>query len=160
MKKVLIVDDDFIVRTYLKQMLAWEEKGYLLQDAKNGQEALDICQQLQPDIVITDMSMPIMNGIDLIKNLKSKYPKINIIVLSCHDDFSYVKEAMKLGVEDYLLKNDLTPENLLDALNKINIQYEEYEWGLSKEELAIIGKKKVLNDFFLYLIVIKMIIND
>lgn len=148
MKKVLIVDDDFIVRTYLKQMLAWEEKGYLLQDAKNGQEALDICQQLQPDIVITDMSMPIMNGIDLIKNLKSKYPKINIIVLSCHDDFSYVKEAMKLGVEDYLLKNDLTPENLLDALNKINIQYEEYEWGLSKEELAIIGKKKVLNDFF------------
>lgn len=67
---------------------------------------------------------------------------------------------MKLGVEDYLLKNDLTPENLLDALNKINIQYEEYEWGLSKEELAIIGKKKVLNDFFLYLIVIKMIIND
>lgn len=149
MRRVLIVDDDFIVRTYLKQMLSWESEGYLLQDAKNGQEALEICQKLQPDIVITDMSMPVMNGMDLIKNLKKTYPQINIIVLSCHDDFCYVKEAMKLGVDDYLLKNDLNAETLLEVLNKIVLKYQGKEWGLSKEELVAIGKKKIINDFFI-----------
>lgn len=161
MQKVIIVDDDFIVRTYLKQMLDWESQGFLLiADAKNGKEALDICQKEAPDIIITDMSMPVMNGMDLIKELKKddKTAHINIIVLSCHDDFIYVKEAMQLGINDYLLKNDLTPEGLLTVLKKIkpaqkiisedNKQKTPNDNALSTEELALIGKRKFQNDFF------------
>lgn len=151
MRKVIIVDDDFIVRTYLKQMIDWEKEGFLLlNDAKNGKEALDICLKEKPDIVITDMSMPVMDGMGLIKALQEHNMAVNILVLSCHDDFSYVKEAMQLGIDDYLLKNDLTPESLLTVLHKIKpkqiVKVEEEQ--VSTEELIAMGKRKLQNDFF------------
>lgn len=149
MNKIIIADDDFIVRTYLKQMIDWEKHGFLLFDAKNGKEALDICRKEHIDIIITDMSMPVMNGMELIKALKQYHLSCHVIVLSCHDDFIYVKEAMKLGAEDYLLKNDLTPEGLLDVLQKINLQENKSSSGnVSTEELAQIGRRKLRNDFF------------
>ena len=67
------------------------------------------------------------------------------MILSCHDDFVYVKEAMKLGIDDYLLKNDLSEETLLDALNKISFDAEE---NSDIERLALIGRKKLREDFF------------
>ena len=120
MKRVLIVDDDFLVRTYLKQMIAWEEHGfYIVGDAKNGRDALEILQRDGADILIADVSMPIMDGIELTRRVKQILPQPHILILSCHDDFVYVKEAMKLGIDDYLLKNELSETTLLDALNKI-----------------------------------------
>ena len=156
MKKVVIADDDFIVRTYLKQMLNWENEGFLLiADVKNGKEALDICLKEQLDIIITDMSMPVMSGMDLIKELKNRNLPIAIVVLSCHDEFNYVKEAMQLGIADYLLKNDLTPEKLLSILNKIvpkqkdiHLNNDELQNSFSTQELAVIGKRKLQNDFY------------
>lgn len=152
MNKIIIADDDFIVRTYLKQMLDWKKYGFLLYDAKNGKEALDICLKEQIQVVITDMSMPVMNGMELIKALKQHDLPCHIIVLSCHDDFIYVKEAMKLGAEDYLLKNDLTPEGLLEILQKIDLQKnnssKNTKADISTEELAQIGLHKLRNDFF------------
>ena len=147
MKKVLIVDDDFLVRTYLKQMIAWEERGfYIVGDAKNGQEALEILQHDGADILIADVSMPIMDGIELTRWTKKNSPRTHILILSCHDDFIYVKEAMKLGIDDYLLKNNLTEETLLDALNKISFDTEENDPEI--ERLALIGRKKLREDFF------------
>ena len=71
MKKVLIVDDDFLVRTYLKQMINWEAHGfYIVGDAKNGREALEILQSSGADILIADVSMPIMDGIELTRQVK------------------------------------------------------------------------------------------
>ena len=67
------------------------------------------------------------------------------MILSCHDDFVYVKEAMKLGIDDYLLKNDLSEETLLDALKKISFDAEE---NTEIERLALIGRKKLREDFF------------
>lgn len=126
MKKVLIVDDDFLVRTYLKQMINWESHGfYIIGDAKNGREALELLQRDGVDILIADVSMPIMDGIELTRRVKKFSPSTHILILSCHDDFVYVKEAMKLGIDDYLLKNDLSEETLLDALNKISFDTEE-----------------------------------
>ena len=153
MRRVLIVDDDFIVRTYLKQMIDWKSEGFaLLGDAKNGKEALDICLKEKPDIVITDMSMPIMDGMGLIKALKEHNISANILVLSCHDDFAYVKEAMQLGIDDYLLKNDLTPESLLNVLHKIKpkqiIADDTNDEQVSTEELIAMGKRKLQTDFF------------
>ena len=147
MKRVLIVDDDFLVRTYLKQMIAWEEHGfYIVGDAKNGQEALELLQRDGADILIADMSMPIMDGIELTRRTKKLSPRTHILILSCHDDFVYVKEAMKLGIDDYLLNNNLTEETLLDALNKISFTVEDNSSDI--ERLAFIGRKKLREDFF------------
>lgn len=146
MKRVLIVDDDFLVRTYLKQMIDWEAHGfYIIGDAKNGREALNILQRDGADILIADVSMPIMDGIELTRNVKKFSPRTHILILSCHDDFVYVKEAMKLGIDDYLLKNDLSEETLLDALKKISFDAEE---NTEIERLALIGRKKLREDFF------------
>lgn len=150
MRKVIIADDDFIVRTYLKQMLDWEQHGFMLYDAKNGKEALDICRKEQIDTVVTDMSMPVMDGMELIKALKRDNLPCHIIVLSCHDDFIYVKEAMKLGAEDYLRKNDLTADGLLEVLQKLTplSATAPDKSSVSTEELAQIGRRKLQNDFF------------
>ena len=146
MKKVLIVDDDFLVRTYLKQMIAWEERGfYIVGDAKNGREAIEILQHDGADILIADVSMPIMDGIELTRWTKKNSPRTHILVLSCHDDFIYVKEAMKLGIDDYLLKNNLTEETLLEALEKISFDAED---NTEIERLALIERKKLREDFF------------
>ena len=147
MNRVVIADDDFLVRTYLKQMIPWQDKGFLIiGDAKNGQEAMQLLQQEGADILITDVSMPVMDGIQLTRWVKSNLPSTHILVLSCHDDFIYVKEAMKLGIDDYILKNDLTPETLLEALGKINI--EDTRTNGEIEQLALIGRNKLKQDFF------------
>ena len=150
MKKVLIADDDFLVRTYLKQMIPWEKHGlFIVGDAKNGAEALELLQRDGADILIADVSMPIMNGIELTRRVKKILPSTRILILSCHDDFEYVKEAMKLGIDDYLLKNNLTEETLLDALKKIlDAMSEQPENDSAIERLALIGRKKLREDFF------------
>lgn len=120
MKKIFIADDDFLVRMYFKQMIDWRAHGFeLCGEAKNGQEALARMTEQRPDILLTDISMPVMDGIELIRQIKAKAWDMHIFVFSCHDDFDYEKEAMKLGIDDYLLKNDLTPEVLLQALGSM-----------------------------------------
>lgn len=110
MIKALIVDDDFLVRMFLKQLIDWENEGFeLVGDACNGIEALALIEQLNPELIITDLSMPGMGGIELIEQARLRLPDSYIIALSCHGEFEYVKEAMKRGANEYVLKN------LLDA---------------------------------------------
>lgn len=118
MIKVLLVDDDFLVRTFLSRITDWEKHGYtLVGTAQDGEEALLMVREYQPDIIITDISMPVMNGIELIRRLKQEGNTADIVALSCHDDFEYVKEAMKLGIHEYVLKNLLTEDSLLTLLD-------------------------------------------
>ncbi|MDO4174632.1 MAG: response regulator [Eubacteriales bacterium] len=120
MIKVLLVDDDFLVRTFLSRVTDWEKHGYtLVGAAQDGEEALHMVQEYQPDIIITDISMPVMDGIELIRRLKQAGNTAKMIALSCHDDFDYVKEAMKLGIDEYILKNLLTEESLLKLLDEM-----------------------------------------
>lgn len=150
MYKVIIADDDFLVRTYLKQMIDWKANGFTIAgDAKNGKEALRLIEQERPALIITDICMPVLDGIGLIRELRARKLPGHILVLSGHDDFAYVHEAMKLGIDDYLLKDDLTPENILHFLQE-HLQGEEegQELPVSQEELAAIGKAKLQEDFF------------
>ena len=150
MYKVIIADDDFLVRTYLKQMIDWKANGFtIVGDAKNGREALRLIEQEKPALIITDICMPVLDGIGLIRELRARKLPGHILVLSGHDDFAYVHEAMKLGIDDYLLKDDLTPENILHFLQE-HLQGEEegQELPVSQEELAAIGKAKLQEDFF------------
>nr|WP_092070530.1 response regulator [Dendrosporobacter quercicolus]NSL48284.1 response regulator [Dendrosporobacter quercicolus DSM 1736]SDM11768.1 Two-component response regulator, YesN/AraC family, consists of REC and AraC-type DNA-binding domains [Dendrosporobacter quercicolus] len=152
MIKVLLVDDDFLVRTYLKQLIDWEREGfYLLGAAKDGHEALQLASAQAPDLIITDVCMPVMDGVGLIRELKASGHPAGIIVLSCHDDFAFVKEAMQLGADEYLMKNDLDANYLIEVLNKVGNQiFRRHNCGMTKKrihQLAEIGLEKLGCDF-------------
>ncbi|SHJ05511.1 two-component system, response regulator YesN [Clostridium cavendishii DSM 21758] len=120
MLKVLLVEDELIVRVGLKSVINWNDNGFeLIGEASNGEQALEIIRSNRPDIVITDIKMPKMDGIELIRTIKKDYDDMKIIVLSCHDEFAIVKEVMKLGVEDYFLKLTMEPEELVNILLKL-----------------------------------------
>lgn len=120
MIKILLVDDDFLVRTFLSRLTNWNAHGYsVVGAAQDGEQALEMTQEYQPDIIITDISMPVMDGITLIRRLKKENNPAKIVVLSCHDDFEYVREAMKLGADEYVLKNLLTEQSMLKLLGEL-----------------------------------------
>lgn len=103
--KVMIVEDEKVIREGLKTLLEDTIKGYtVLWEAPDGVRALEIIEIEVPDLVITDVRMPKMNGIDFIRFLNQKYKDIPILIISGYDDYVYVREALKLGVDDYLLK--------------------------------------------------------
>lgn len=117
MYRTMIVDDDFLVRSYLKQLDAWEKAGYeIAADLRDGEEALNAVREQAPDVIVTDISMPLMDGIELIRKVREMGLSTYIIVLSCHDDFNYVKEAMRLGANEYVLKNSLDEDSLFEVL--------------------------------------------
>ena len=117
MLKVLIVDDDVVSRMNLKTLIDWEDNGFCIAaEAENGSQALAMIERDVPDIVITDMSMPLMNGIDLIDHLGRHCPQVRIIALSAYDDFDYVRQSMKKGAVDYVLKHQLNAGTLLEIL--------------------------------------------
>ena len=135
MTRVMIVEDDYIVRLYLKNNIKWEDEGFeVVAEASNGKEALEKLHESAVDIILTDISMPEMDGITLIKRLRELYPEIKVVVLSCHNDFFYVKDAMKLGAYDYLLKHAIEPKNLLDVIK--NVRKAASAEKRSREELA------------------------
>ena len=119
MYTILIVDDDFLSRTQIKELMNFEEFGYeIIGEAKNGTEAIEFVNEKRPDIVITDISMPNVSGIELIGYLRKNYPAIVVIALSAFDNFQYVRDGMKYGAKDYLLKHNLTAKNLEKALKE------------------------------------------
>ncbi|MCX7711721.1 MAG: response regulator [Clostridia bacterium] len=115
--KVLIVDDDSIARTNIKTMLDWGKNGFeICGEAANGSSAVQCIDNDPPHIVITDMSMPVMDGVALIEYLEKNHPEIKAIALSGYDDFAYVRQSMKKGAVDYILKHTLDAGVLLSAL--------------------------------------------
>ncbi len=117
--RVLIADDDTMVRIGLKTIIDWEKNGFVLVgEAQNGVQALELAEKWQPDIIITDIKMPGMDGIALIRELKRRKCPAKILVLSSYDDFDLVKQAIKLGADDYLLKLNLEPQELIAALDE------------------------------------------
>ncbi|MGN1030034.1 MAG: response regulator, partial [Butyricicoccaceae bacterium] len=126
MYQVLLVDDDLLVRMFLKNAVCWEDYGFTVAgDARDGEEALELCSQLNPDLILTDISMPRMDGVEMIRRLRGSGYEGVITVLSCHDDFELVKSAMKQGADDYLIKNDLSDCSLGELLEKIRVQVDE-----------------------------------
>jgi len=117
MYKVMLVDDEMLVRLGVKSLIQWEEHGFrFMGDAPDGAKALELMSDGPPDILLTDIVMPNMNGLELIEKVKVRYPDTLIIVLSSHNEFEYVRKAMKMGIEDYLLKTSLKPSELLQLL--------------------------------------------
>ena len=105
--KVLLVDDEEEVRNAIEQRINWEELGFeVIGKAQNGVKAMEIAEKLQPDVVITDIKMPYMNGLELARNLKEENPGVRILILTGFDEFEYAKEAVHLEIEEYILKRE------------------------------------------------------
>ena len=119
MYSILIIDDEPIVKIALRSILPWEEHGFsICGTASNGLEALPLIGQHHPDVIITDLKMPGMDGLELIRILKEQGYPGEILVLSNYEDFDSVRSALLLGAADYLLKIKIQPDTLLSCLNK------------------------------------------
>ncbi len=148
MLKVLIVDDEFIVRTGLVNCIDWESLHLrLIGEASNGREALNIILRDTPDIVLLDLIMPEMDGMELIQKLEELGIKTNIIILSCHEDYSYVRDAFKKGVRDYILKLSATPEEISGIIEDVSQKItEERQIALSDFVQNLPAHKKIRSD--------------
>lgn len=121
MKTVMLVDDERPARELLKMTINWEEAGFeILWEARNGKQALELYEIQCPDLIITDIQMPVMDGLEFLERINSICPSQKVVILSCHEDFSYAKRALKLGVMDYLIKDALTEEVLYNLLKNLN----------------------------------------
>jgi len=123
MKRILIVDDEPMVLQVLKKLIE-EKNGFytVVGEARHGKQALQLIEQnVSPDIVLTDIYMPIMDGLDLIESISRDYPHISVVVLSVYSDYIKVREAFCRGAVDYLLKTNLSSENIFRVLDQISV---------------------------------------
>lgn len=124
MKKILIVDDEKYIRIGISAVLTnYFHDKYQIELAKNGKEALELIEKIKFDMIITDINMPFINGIDLIKELRKTDESIGIVVISGYDEFEYARQCMKYGVKNYLLK-PINNDELIEIV-KENIGQEE-----------------------------------
>ena len=117
--KVILVDDEAEVIDVIEQKIAWNELGFeVVGSATNGVKALELVEKTQPDVVITDIKMPYMDGLELSKRLNDDYRNIHIIIFTGFDEFEYAKEAVHLEVEEYMLK-PINSDELIECLKKV-----------------------------------------
>ncbi|MCU6712939.1 response regulator [Paenibacillus sp. J5C_2022] len=120
MLKVAIVDDEMVVRIGIQSLIPWRDHGFeIVGDAEDGEQAVSLIEREKPDIVLTDIVMPGMDGLQLIEYVKNHHPLIHICVLSSYSEYDYVRRALKLGADDYFLKASMKPNELLQLLEEM-----------------------------------------
>ena len=118
--KLMIVDDEPLALENFAELVDWEANGHqLVGCAENGQKALQLIHHVKPDVVFTDIRMPLMDGLELAKTLNEQYPEISVVLLTAYRDFEYAHKAISFGVREYLLKNQIEPEKVLTILQRI-----------------------------------------
>ena len=152
MLKIFLAEDEVVVRETIKRMIPWEELGFeLVGEAADGEMALPLLIRQQSDLLITDIKMPFMDGLTLARLAKKEIPGLKVVILSGYDDFNYAKQAIGIGVEDYLLK-PITKNALIERLSEIRSRYEhektqkEYYEKFQREMQAY--EKNSSRDFF------------
>ncbi|GAE32161.1 response regulator transcription factor [Alkalihalobacillus hemicellulosilyticus] len=140
--KVLLVDDNFQMLEFMYEMISWRELGLeVIGKCETGIDALEIAQDKTPDILITDIDMPNMNGLELIAQMKSLNEHVQALIISCHDDFHYAQKAVRLYVNDYILKETLEPKTFRVAVNKLVSEARK-----QKQEQAKVASLKTIVD--------------
>ena len=123
--RIILVDDEEEVRTSIIKKIDWKSAGFqVVGDAENGQDALEKIEQLEPDVVMTDIRMPYMDGLTLIEKIRQKYPSMKILIFSGFDDFEYAKQAIKLNVTEYILK-PVNVEELTEILERVKANLDD-----------------------------------
>lgn len=124
MFKLLIVDDEAMTKEYIKYVLDKENIKVCIEEADNGKEALDKLKKFSADLVLLDIRMPVMDGLSAAQEIKKLYPHMKVVILSAYDEFKYAQKALRLGVDDYLLK-PIPPKDLIDFINNDIQNYEK-----------------------------------
>jgi two-component system, response regulator YesN len=120
MIRVLVVDDDKLVRRGIVSSMPWQDFGMeVAGEANNGENALKFMEAHEIDLLMTDLSMPVMSGIELMRIVRSRYPHVQIVVLTLHQDFEYIQEALRIGAIDYIAKYQLEREQFEEVLGRI-----------------------------------------
>lgn len=142
MIKVLLIDDEKLALDYLKNIISWEYYGFeLVGSTMDIEQALNIYRKYRPDLIISDIKMPWMSGIEFAQIIRENDKNSHILFMSGYKDFNYVKQAIHLGIDDYLLKSDINEEILLKKILKLKEDIEKersknrYTTGLILEEL-------------------------
>ncbi len=127
MIKVLIVEDEIGTRNLLKIIVKWEELHMkIIGEASNGREALFHMEKELPDLVVTDIKMPVMSGIELAEEIMKKYPSVKVIIITAYDEFKYAQQAIRAGAADFILK-PMKRQEVREALLKVSGQIEKEE---------------------------------
>ncbi|WP_195415717.1 response regulator [Enterocloster citroniae] len=154
MIKIFLVEDEVVMRNGIKNNIPWEKEGLLFAgEASDGELAYPLIKKVQPDILITDIRMPFMDGLELSELVKKEFPKIKIIILSGYNEFDYAKQAIHIGVTDYLLK-PITASKLLEAVKKVAevIEREREEenmlerYRLEMAENTVLDRQRLFKD--------------
>ncbi len=160
MYKVFLVEDEIVVREGIRNSLNWDSTGFQLSgEAADGEMAIPLIQEIKPDILVTDIEMPFMNGLQLSWYVKKNMPWVKIIILSGHDEFNYAREALSIGVTDYLLK-PISSSELITVFNKLAMEIEEErkevkdleKLKVQLDENRVLFKEKFLNELSLGLV--------
>ncbi|TGK07812.1 DNA-binding response regulator [Leptospira semungkisensis] len=139
--KLYLVDDHAILREGLRLIISGQSDLQIIGENGNAEQALDEIGKLEPDILITDISMPGVSGIDLVKGVKRYYPKVQVIILSRHDNEEYIQKLVDLGINGYVLKDD-AGEDLLRAIDAVRRKETYLSPRIATRVLSGIGKKK------------------
>lgn len=141
MYRAIIVDDEADVREGLQLLTDWESHGFrIVGEASHGAEALEHMPIWRPELIITDIRMPVLDGIEYIRRLRAQFPDMIVVVVSAYGEFHYAQEAIGLGVIDFLLK-PITRNDLIDCLNKVG--------GLLDQRQKQLGKARAERQFML-----------
>lgn len=123
--KIMLVDDEEEVRKSIIKKIDWKSAGFdVIGDAENGEDALEKVEQVEPDVILTDIKMPYMDGLTMAEKLRQKFPSVKIVIFSGFDEFEYAKKAIKLNVIEYILK-PVNVEELTAILKKIKKNLDE-----------------------------------
>lgn len=126
MWKVLLVEDEVFVRESVREIIAWEELGFTVSgEAGNGAEALEMIREDVPDLVISDIVMPEMDGVELLRRTREEGYGSRFVMLTCMNDFENVRQAMEYGASNYILKLSMSVNSLRDTLRKISGELEK-----------------------------------
>lgn len=143
MLDIIVVEDEAPIRDWIAYTISnISDEFNVLASASNGKEAYELALNLKPKVIISDIKMPIMGGIELTKKIKEVFPDIYVILLTNYAEFSYAKEAISCGVYEYLVKSDIRPKELKEILDKVNESVKELE----KNQVSRLQKESTLSE--------------
>ena len=138
--KVLVVDDHAFIRVAINAILTRDSSLEVVGEARDGQEALERCRELYPDLVLMDVSMPKVDGLEATRYIKAQSPETSVLILTAHADHSLLMDAVKAGAAGYVLKGD-HPDDVLDAVSAVLDGKTPLDQGLAMKLLRSIGEK-------------------
>ena len=149
MINIILIDDQSIIREGLKMILSLDDEINILAEGENGRDAIKLTNELNPDVILMDIRMPIMNGVDATLEIKTQFPNSKILILTTFNDNDYIFDSLKNGASGYLLK-DASPDEIIDAVKTIykgNLLIHSDVASKLSELLAAPIPKKIQVDF-------------